>query len=284
MAIPQVDQRILIGLIVALVISTVYLSYNVSQTKIITALNKKTTDSEISTLTTWKDNHPISQVVHDACMSKHKEADAINNMKFSDPNIKKYVDDINVILFDLLVKNKELLCKNKEFIKSMILELSMEMDSFDYGELCSKPISEFANDMKKKIQRNKSLRASREIYYKKDIANQTIVYENNSMTGFDNNGDMIFPVVEGMKMDKNAVAFDRIMYESQKITQTDKLELAVGMLSVSIAKKFCKDGIYKPALVVVYLNKLVDEFCSSKNLEYTLKQNYKYLMNHLAHL
>lgn len=284
MAIPQVDQRILIGLIVALLISTVYLSYNVSQTKIITALNKKTTDSEISTLTTWKDNHPISQVVHDACMSKHKEADAINNMKFSDPNIKKYVDDINVILFDLLVKNKELLCKNKEFIKSMILELSMEMDSFDYGELCSKPISEFANDMKKKIQRNKSLRASREIYYKKDIANQTIMYENNSMTGFDNNGDMIFPVVEGMKMDKNAVAFDRIMYESQKITQTDKLELAVGMLSVSIAKKFCKDGIYKPALVVVYLNKLVDEFCSSKNLEYTLKQNYKYLMNHLAHL
>jgi hypothetical protein len=233
----------------------------------------------ISSLTAWKENHPISQVVYDTCMSKHKETDVINNMKFSDPTIKKYVDEINVGLFDLLIKNKELLCKNKKFIKIMAIKIFTEMTyNVDYEHLCSTPIDELVVELKEEILRIKKRNSNFDIGKPE--------YNSSDLSEFDINNDMKF--IGGAKgVSDNLIIeneYTYIIQESNKISQMDKLQLSFGMLAITFAKKFCKDASYDRNLVISYLNKLIDEFCSNKKLEHVLKLNYTYLMNHLSTL
>jgi hypothetical protein len=307
----KIDKKVLVGAICVLVLLALYLFYRYNQNKALgllyedqikslssgTPLTKDQIASlspdaliaseHLSKLSTWKKEHPISQVVYDTCMSKHKEADAINDMKFSDPNIKKQVDGINTLLFSMLLQNKENLCKQKKTIKELIVMVSDGISrEYTNGEICSRPMSEFEAEMKADIMQKKARQLqweiSRELAQSEDRENYPEDY--------DVNGDMKFT---GGDVDMKASYKSRMEFEKKinslnmnsiEHSMSDKLQLAIGMLSFSVAKKFCTDGKYHPELLVAYLNKLLDEFCSSTKLEYVLKQNYNYIMGHLTSL
>jgi hypothetical protein len=304
----KIDKKVLVGAICVLVLLALYLFYRYNQKKTLgllyedqikylssgTPLTKEQIASlspdaliaseHLSKLSTWKKEHPISQVVYDTCMSKHKEADAINDMKFSDPNIKKQVDDINTLLFSMLLQNKENLCKQKKTIKELIVMVSDGISSeYTNGEICSRPMSEFEAEMKADIMKKNAAQLRLKNYM--ELAQSE--HRENYPEDYDVNGDMKF-VAGDDDIEEDEFIFNmklnKLNMNSIEHSMSDKLHLAIGILSLSVAKKFCKDGIYHPELLVSYLNKLLDEFCSSTKLEYVLKQNYNYLMGHLTSL